>query len=175
MNLEAPHLFHVRAASGWLDLGNLVEARSELAKVPESLWTHPAVLEVRWLILAGEKEWLRAKEVAEDEVTLVQDSPSGWLHRAYAVRRLSNGGLDAAWEVLLPAAERFPKDPIVPFNLACYACQLGRLDEARDWLRRAMRAGGIEAIRQLALADPDLAPLHRELTGGTETNTNAIS
>jgi hypothetical protein len=79
---------------------------------------------------------------------------------------MKGGGLEAAWDALLPASEQFPKEPIIPYNLACYACQRQRLAEARTWLERAMRVGGREAITLLALKDPDLEPLWGELRRG---------
>jgi hypothetical protein len=50
-----------------------------------------------------------------------------WIHQAYALRRMTGGGIKAAWDARLPAADRFPSQPMIAFNLACYACQLGRL------------------------------------------------
>ena len=61
------------------------------------------------------------------------------------------------------AAEAFPKESIIPFNLACYACQMRQLEEARAWLRRALKIGGKQKIKQLALDDPDLQPLWEEI------------
>lgn len=37
--------------------------------------------------------------------------------------------------------------------------QLGRLEEAREWLRKAMDQGDEREITLRALADPDLEPL----------------
>ena len=88
---------------------------------------------------------------------------SGWLHQAYALRRVPDGGVQRAWDALLPAAARFPKEAIIPFNLACYACQTGKLDAARDWLRRAVAISDKEAIKAMALGDSDLEPLWEEL------------
>ena len=48
-------------------------------------------------------------------------------------------GYDAP-PALRPAFEKFPKVSVIPYNLACYACQMNKLDEARVWLRRAMRS-----------------------------------
>ncbi len=42
-------------------------------------------------------------------------------------------------------------------NLACYECQLGNLDLARRCLAEAFRLK--PGCRQMALDDPDLAPL----------------
>ncbi|MDW8309781.1 MAG: hypothetical protein RMK20_10450, partial [Verrucomicrobiales bacterium] len=93
------------------------------------------------------------------------DRPNGWLHRAYALRRATGGGLERAWEALRPAADRFPREPIIPYNLACYACQMGRLDEARQWFVRALRVGDRATLKDMALHDDDLRPLWNEISG----------
>ena len=62
--------------------------------------------------------------------------------------------LQTAEKTLLEAQERFPEEATIPFNLACYACQLGRLDEAREKLAKAV---GMEpAFKKTALEDEDL-------------------
>jgi Flp pilus assembly protein TadD len=114
---------------------------------------------------AHAQQWDAALEAARELVLAAPDRASGWLHQAYALRRALDGGLALARIALIPAAERFPKEPIIPFNLACYACQLGQLEEARGWMKRAMKAGGKEAIKRMALADEDLKPLWPELGG----------
>ena len=61
---------------------------------------------------------------------------------------------------LLSAAERFPKESTIPFNLACYAAQSQQPVEAWNWLLRAAEAeGDRKAIQRQALADPDLEAL----------------
>ena len=126
---------------------------------------NPDVLEVRWLIHSEEKEWVDALAVARKLVDTDPKRASGWLHRAYALRRVNAGGLQAAWDALRPAFEKFPDETTIPYNLACYACQMQRLDEARDWLRCAVKAGGKEKVKQMALKDDDLAPLWSEIKG----------
>jgi hypothetical protein len=64
---------------------------------------------------------------------------------------------------LLEAEPRFPTNSIIPYNLACYACQLGDLTLARRWLRRVIDLKGIGHLRSNALDDPDLAPLWAEI------------
>jgi hypothetical protein len=160
MPLAPPDTHHLSAAIGWLELGDSIEAGEELARISAAALEHPDVLEVRWQICAVTKSWEAAAEVAELCVARAPDRASGWLHRAFAKRRTPGGGLDAAWETLRPAFEKFPDEPIIPFNLACYAAQAGRLDEAWDWLQHAIRASGnLSEIRRMALADPDLQPL----------------
>jgi Tfp pilus assembly protein PilF len=85
------------------------------------------------------------------------------LHRAYALRRAPGGGLPQAWDALLPAAGKFPEEPVAAYNLSCYACQMQQLDRARHWLQRAIKTGGKDAIKKMALADDDLKPLWEEI------------
>jgi hypothetical protein len=54
---------------------------------------------------------------------------------------------------------RFPGESVIPYNLACYACQLGEMDAARRWLAKAVQVGGRAMIRRMAQDDPDLLPL----------------
>ena len=158
--LEPPDTHHLRAAEGWLELGNAIEAGEEIARISPARLENPDVLEVRWAVCAASQSWAAAVAVAESLVKAVPDRSAGWVHRAYAIRRATSDGIQRAWDALRPAFERFPKEPVIPYNLACYAAQFGRLDEAWDWLQKAMEAeGSVESIRQMALADADLAAL----------------
>jgi hypothetical protein len=76
---------------------------------------------------------------------------------------VKNGGLPKAWDALLPAAKQFPDEPVIAYNLSCYACQMQQPDIARAWLLRAVKAGGKETIKKMALADDDLQPLWTEI------------
>jgi hypothetical protein len=162
-DLEISDIHRLNAALGWLGLNAPADARSELDAIPAAQQLHPAVLEARWLLCAHEKNWSDALFVAEQEVTTSPEEVPGWLHRAYALRRVEGGGLTKAWDALLPAAEKFPAEAVVPFNLACYACQLNQLEIARDWFQRAVKAGGKDEIKKMALDDDDLKPLWKEI------------
>jgi len=135
----------------------------ELDLISAARQKHPAVLEARWTLCAREKLWAKALDIALTELAVAPDDASGWLHRAYALRRVPEGGLSRAWDALLPAAEKFPREPVIAYNLSCYACQMQQLDLARHWLKRAMKIGGKDAIRKMALADDDLKPLWTEI------------
>jgi Flp pilus assembly protein TadD len=161
--LEPPDTHYLSAAVGWYELGNLAEAESELELISSPRRNHPDVLEVRWMLLARANRWDEGVKVAEDLVRAAPRRSSGWLHRAYALRRAGNGGLQQAWDALLPAAGKFPRESTIPYNLSCYACQMGRLDEARSWLRQALAVGGEKKVRAMALQDEDLKPLWPEL------------
>ncbi len=161
--LSPPDTHYVTAAVGWLELGAAGEALAELNCLPEDKRAHPDVLEVYWMIHAFQKAWDKALAEAEALIAVAPERASGWLHRAYALRRTPQGSLKLAWDALLPAFTRFPKEAVIPFNLACYACQMDDLEAARHWLQRATAVGGDKEIRAMALADPDLEPLWAEL------------
>jgi tetratricopeptide (TPR) repeat protein len=155
-----PDSHHLVAALGWLDLGLPSEADKEMSRISPALLDHPDILEVRWDICAAEQRWETGLQLAERLMAMAPDRSGGWVHRAYALRRVPGGGLEQAWEALRPAFEQFPTISIIPFNLACYAAQLGRHQEAMDWLRKAVTAEGDEkVIKAMALNDTDLEAL----------------
>ncbi|MFM2082422.1 MAG: hypothetical protein RL380_1113 [Verrucomicrobiota bacterium] len=162
-SLEPADVHRLNAALGWLGLDCPADARAELDALAPALAAHPAVLEVRWLLCAHEKDWVAALAIAHAQLAAAPKSSAGWLNQAYALRRTADGGLPQAREILLPAAAKFPGEPIITYNLACYACQLAHLDEARDWFRLAMKVGGKDAFKKLALEDADLKPLWPEI------------
>lgn len=164
--LEPPQVHYVSAAIGWLELGNLAEAKAELERIDREFYHYPQVLELRWSICAEEQKWREALEIARALVEGVPESPAGWLHQAYALRRVPDGSVKQAWTALLPAFDKFPKEPIISYNLSCYACQMNQLDAARVWFKRAIVIGGRkrkEKIKQMALEDVDLKPLWDEI------------
>ena len=164
--LEITDIHRLNAALGWLGLNSPADARAELDAIAPAQQSHSAVLETRWLLCAHEKNWVEALKAAELELKFAPEDSSGWLHRAYALRRVDNGGLPQAWDALLTAAEKFPEEPVIAYNLACYACQLNQLADARKWLQCAVKIGGQEVIQKMALADDDLKPLWPEIENG---------
>jgi Flp pilus assembly protein TadD len=163
VELTTSDLFYLNAATGWLELGNPSEARAELERISPPQRRHPDVLELEWAVAATQNDWPLALAPARELMDRAPERPSAWLHYSYALRRVPDGGLEAAWDALLPAAERFPQEPTIAYNLACYACQLGRVELARDWLRRAVHTGGKITIKAMALDDIDLEPLWAEI------------
>jgi hypothetical protein len=166
--IEPPDLHHLMAASGWLDLGNASEANLELEQIAPALQIHPDVLEIRWEIHARAKKWEACVNIASAIVELAPDRASGWIGRAYSLRRVDGGGLQAAFMALMLVAEEFPTEPMIPFGLSCYTCQLGRLEDACEWLRRAFAVASIvgnkKRLKHMALDEPDLEPLRRKIT-----------
>ena len=161
--LEFPDSHYLLHAIGWLELGNLAEAKAELDHLKSELQSNPDVLEVRWAIAAEGKDWTEGLRAARELVRVAPDRSSGWLHQAYALRRVAEGGLDQAWQSLLAAFEKFPRVEMIAYNLSCYACQMNQMEAARAWLKRALVLGDAAQIKRRALGDEDLQPLWAEI------------
>jgi predicted Zn-dependent protease len=148
---------HLEAAEGWLGLGDIRSATEELNQVSPELRDHPLVLEVTYQICAGTKQWEKSIEIARNMARLLPRHPWGHFHLAYSLHELKRTG--EAYAALKPVVDSFPKEWLMRFNLACYACQLGKLTEAMLWLNQAMALAAHEDVQRLALDDQDLKPL----------------
>lgn len=145
------------AAQGWIELGDAVSAGDELADISPQEWTHPAVLQIRYVIYAKRGQWDTAAEVAEALASLLPDAPGTWINLAFATRRKTGGGVPAAKKILLTAEPKFPGDYVIPFNLACYCSQLHEFEQAERWLKKAA-AIDEKAVQEIAADDLDLKP-----------------
>src|SRR6266853_1802916 len=132
--LQPPNIFHLQAAQGWLELGNCLEARQELEKITPQTRMHPGVLNVQWEIYAAEKNCEPDINSPANLIELEPDEPIGWVHRSYALHELKR--TQEARDNLLRVVEAFSVNPTMRYNLACYECQLGRLDQAKHWLEK---------------------------------------
>ena len=156
--LDTPDSFHVRAAEGWLGLGDVESATSELREISPSEQTHPAVLSVRYEIYSKTKQWDLAVDVANDLTEVLPEEPFVWISLAYATRRKTDGSIPEAKKILLGAEPKFPKHYLFKYNLACYCSQLGEMKPAEQWLKKAAAIDNA-AVKKMALADDDLKPL----------------
>jgi len=159
--LQPPDTMHLLAAQGWFELGNHVEANEELERITPQNRAHPCVLEVRWAIYAAAKKWETALDIASALIQLMPDHSLGWIHRSFALHELNRTA--EARDNLLPVLDKFPDEPTLRYNLACYECRLGHLEQAKDWLEKAFRIGDAWKMKSMALEDPDLEPLWKEI------------
>jgi hypothetical protein len=163
-DLNLTDIRHLEAAQGWLGLHNWREAKAELDNIPESLLSHPDVLQVRWAIHAAAKEWDLAARVADAHRQACPDRPFGFVHLAYALHEMKRTG--EAQDVLLLVVDKFKDEYIIRYNLACYACQLGEPEVAWRWLEKSMALTDPEELKRMALNDPDFEPMRKRLTEG---------
>jgi len=161
--LDSPDIHHLRAAEGWFELGDEAEALQELENISPGEKNHPAVLELRFQISANKREWDVCRDIAGMITKQLPDFAGGWLHLAYAARRATGGSEQAAFDILEPISRKFPEEPTIPYNLACYVCQIGKLPEARKWLKQAFALGDMKTMKLMAMNDSDLKPLWEEI------------
>ena len=160
--LEPPDSIHLKAAEGWLELGNWLEANDELEQIMPEMRAHPIVLKLRCGIYAKAGKWEMAAEVARGLSAMLPDDSWGHIQWAYSLHELKH--TKEAKCVLLPIADKFLDDYLISYNLACYCCQLGELKESMQWLGKAMGLAGKKYIRLMALDDPDLEPLRNDIS-----------
>ena len=157
--LKHPDPMHLNAAAGWIQLGDCDFANDELEKIRAEWRAHPDVLELRWLIYSHHEQWDACLDIASAVVKIAPDRVSGWVDKAYSLRRANGGGVEKAKPVLLEAAKLFPDDDMIQYNLACYCAQLGQLDDAQEYLGKSYELGDARQIKLMALDDEDLKPL----------------
>lgn len=151
---------HFQAAQGWLELGDWQSANDELENIEAKSRVHPDVLELRWHIYAAAKNWSACVDIGKTLTQLAPKRAISWIHHAFALHELKR--TQEAFDVLSPVVAKFPKEWVIPYNLACYSCQLGDLVGARDWFAQALQLGNEKEIKLQALDDPDLEPLWTE-------------
>jgi tetratricopeptide (TPR) repeat protein len=162
--LEHPDTLYLQAAQGWLELGNHIEADRELDEITPELRAHPNVLLLRCEIYSHAKQWESVVTIADTLVNIAPRILGGWIHRSFALHELKR--TQEAYDKLLPAAELYPKEYLVRYNLACYTAQLGQIKKAEDWLKAAMALNESE-VKEIALDDPDLEPLWKGMEGSS--------
>ena len=156
--LDNSKLHLLRAMEGWLELGNVAEAEREIQPLVEDFHLCPEVISAQWQICAHKEDWAEGARVANTLAKVAPGQSSGWIHRSYALHELRR--TQEAYDLLKPAFEIFPHEWVIPYNLACYLCQLGRLTEAEVLLSVALDRGQGEA-RNAAQDDPDLEVLRK--------------
>ncbi len=151
----------LEAVEGWLGLGSWEQAEAELEGIAPTLRWHPEVLRLRWYVIAAQRKWVRAGQVARAICTIAPDHPFGWACLAYAAHKLNH--THEARNVLLTIVDEFPAEYSLRYDLACYTCQLGNLGEAWYWLQKALQVPHHEKLDRMALQDPNLEPLWQTL------------
>ena len=135
-------------------------AVTELDRITPQLRLHPEVLELRAVIACKLHRWQDCLELASVLVQLGPQRALGWLHRSFALHEL--GRTREASDLLKPALALFPKDWMIRYNLACYACHLADVEEAWRWLEAAYDLGDPVEVARAAPAGLELKPFWAE-------------
>ena len=160
--LGRPDALHLKAAEGWLELGNWREANKELDCIAAEIRAHPDVLHIRTQVYAKAGQWEMSREVARALVVMVPENASGWILLATSQHKLHQ--TSEAERTLVSAIERFPRNETVLFELARFACVLNDIEAAWKWLERAFDAANSPALKLRALNDPDFKPLWNDIS-----------
>jgi hypothetical protein len=159
MPLEEPDRQYCQAAAGYVELGMLLEANEELDKIDPFNRAAPEVLALRIEIYRGLEEWELMQEISKRLAHFLPDDIQWTISLAYATRRADS--IQAAKEVLLNAEPKFPKEPAIKYNLACYFSQTGDIQAAKNYLKKAFEIDS--NWRMAALEDEDLKLLWESL------------
>jgi hypothetical protein len=152
---DSPDQQHWQAAAGYVELGMFLEANTELDKIDPFSRVAPEVLAIRLAIYHGLKKWALMQGVAKRLAEFKPDDIQWTISLAYATRRADS--IHAAKEILLNAEPKFPKEAIIKYNLACYSCQTGDIETARNYQKKASEID--LNWRTAALEDEDLKPM----------------
>ena len=135
---------------GFLELGMPEDALAELDEVPAG---NSLALHLRVDILFRLKDWSTAAAICLPMTEQEPSDPQWWIQAAYAQRRARS--IQEAEMLLLAGLTRHPANELILYNLACYACVLGRIGEAREYFRRAAAADP-DVMLEMGIEDSDL-------------------
>lgn len=150
-----PILKRLNAALGYLGLGMAMEAWNELEDIEAKDRARPEVLKVRVEVCRALKQWEMMAEISNHLRKIEPDEVGHALNLAYATRRFKSE-VEAA-DILSMALRHYYDDALVRYNLACYRCVMGQVEEAREMLETACKKD--ESLRELAKTDEDLVGL----------------
>ena len=144
-------------AVGYANLGMVNDALDELDHLSPSMAADGGVMEFRLRLLERAQRWTDAAALAAKLASSHPNEARWFVAWAFAKRR--SDSLETASKILSEAASLHPKDPLIQFNLGCYAAQRGDLTTAHSHVRRAIELD--HDLEKLAHEDPDLEPLRQ--------------
>ena len=107
--LKHPDPMHLKAAAGWIQLGDYDSANDELENIRAEWRAHPDVLELRWLIYSHHEQWDAVSGYHFSDCENGSGSSLGLGYtKPYRYVVLSGGGFENAKALLLEAAKLFP-------------------------------------------------------------------
>ncbi len=141
--------------NGYRELGMHTYALKELANLTDEQTQSQTALQMRLAILMDANRWKKALTIARKLHAISPESADTHVNLAFVIRRAHS--LKDAQSILINAAEKFPTEAIIPYNLGCYACQNADLDEAKTYLTQAFQLD--TKYIEMAKKDEDLGEL----------------
>jgi predicted Zn-dependent protease len=149
------HQRRLLAAQGYCELRMFDDALEEVSSLPPETQRNPMVVEMRLVILMQARRWAEALAVSLELCQLRPEGTSGFIHAAFCLHE--QGDTVAAKKKLLEGPECLAQEANYHYNLACYECVLGNLEEARRHLTTSFALD--PKYKEFAKTDPDLRAL----------------
>ncbi|OUU39032.1 MAG: hypothetical protein CBC16_08075 [Verrucomicrobia bacterium TMED56] len=162
-DLLPPHILdpktHLKRASGYFELEMFQQADRELRALPnEEPWLKKK--KVFQLAIRQEvQDWKGMGTLARELRTECPNEEEWWVSDAYATRRSET--IDEAKRILLDGLAVHYESAIIRYNLACYFCVLGQLEECIDFLKEAVLRD--DKYKLMAFEDEDLKKIRETL------------
>lgn len=147
------------AAFGYLELSMPEEAWEELDLIAYKYQEELPVELGRVDIRMRQGRWHDALAMAERICSKHPSEAAGFISRSFCLHCL--GRTNDALDKLLESPASAHQVPTYHYNLACYQCQLGDIEEARSRLIKAV--GMDRSYIEFARQDPDLKPIWPEI------------
>lgn len=158
-----------KRAEGYYELGLPEEALVELDEAFEATDQNPAMLQIRTDLLTTMQRWPEAALICLTMIELDPGNAFWWIQGAYAQRRARS--IIEAEIILREALVHHPRNVLVVYNLACYACVQEQFDEAIALYGRAI-ALDEKTVYEMSLRDPDLAAIHPQIISRFKDTTS---
>ncbi len=159
MPLSLQDIRHLEAAEGWLERGDYCNCFDELKRIDNC--DDARVDALRWRLYYDSRQYVIAASLALSIQQRYPNQPAGYLWRSLSLEKL--GCYQEAYANLKPVAFEFSETGLVPFFLAVFACELGNLREAEEWLAIAFEAPDARELNLRAPEKKALEPLLRKM------------
>lgn len=153
-----PTSTRVQYANGYLELGMLDAASDEIEAVEGEDRLSVEVLLFRSRLYNAAEQWELMEAVSKQVANTAPANPQGWIQWGNALR--FQGRFEDARQVALKALKRHPEESHIWYNLACFLCLMGDLEESGSVLKKALKMN--PKLREAALDDPDLEAVWNE-------------
>jgi tetratricopeptide (TPR) repeat protein len=153
---------NIRAAEGWIDLGNYDEAAEELNNCPV-----PVKSSIEWVklwvrIYSATNDWREVQMMTETLAKHAPDDPFTITHQAEAFHK--QGRSREAFATFQYAPSEFKQGADYIYAIARYLCALDQMSLALSCLGKAFDTN--PDLRMKALNDPDLKGVWLDLQEG---------
>lgn len=142
-------------SNGYRELEMYDEALKELDAFGSEVAKDLDCQQMRLAILMQAKRWKEALPCAKRLAENDPSDPGNLVNLAYITRRAED--IAEARAILERAADRFPEEAIIHYNLGCYAASCTELETAKQYLLRAFQLD--PNYLEMSASDSDLKEL----------------